>query len=125
MSTSLCVQDGCPGVSAALHVQLRMHAKVLHWLLQIGAVVALWTFVMPGVVERAQQLMQHRRGADWLFSEKKQLTPGQSGLLQRTVDRECGRGSVLIVPQRAGEMVSVPPGWAHSVYNLQPSLKFA
>jgi JmjC domain, hydroxylase len=91
----------------------------------MGEPLARWTFFAPHVAVAANDLLRADFGDGWMFEHRRLLSLQDSMLAKQRVEEAHGAGSVLILEQYAGTMVSIPPGWPHSVENLQPSLKYA
>ncbi len=85
-------------------------------------VVALWAFIHPKALPLLNSAL-----VDLEISEgtkvRTVLTPVEMRALQAKMGRssETGHYWLTIVEQRSGEIVQVPPGWAHCVYNKNGS----
>lgn len=96
-----------------------------------GAVLAVWCFIVPdkGVLAEAAGVLRT------LFREKYEgaaptgLKPGPGQVLTPEdfllLQKEMGKSKVVVLEQKRGQVVFVPPGWAHCVYNCEPCVKLA
>jgi JmjC domain, hydroxylase len=94
-------------------------------------VLAVWVCIAPFAIEAADAWLRRQKKSGAFLFPQGFATPGrvllQRPLLERFVyDMNAHRvGSVMVVPQRHGEVVYMPPSWVHQVTNLQPVLKVA
>lgn len=90
--------------------------------------LAVWTFLHPSLAEQANAwLIQNGFEKGFQTAGRAFLSDDRVSAFKTAMDALMpgGSGGVLVVEQRAGDMVYVPPGWIHQVYNLQPCLKLA
>jgi hypothetical protein len=87
------------------------------------AVLAVWVFLHPAVAQAAHDWLKQNGWQDGLAAKVRLEGASQEQFTQHLEQKQPG--SVLVIEQRAGEMIRVVPGWIHQVSNLQPSLKLA
>lgn len=91
----------------------------------IPPVIAIWCVVSPAAVSMADQWLRANGFRDGFFSK---IIPTEEQALRLQADlgfAEIGRPHVVVVYQRAGDMVEVPVGWPHCVRNIVPNIKVA
>lgn len=87
-----------------------------------ASVLAVWVFISPSAVTKADEWL---RGSGFPSGF---ATPGRVRLDDDRIAAlkgYLGPSDIVIIEQRAGGRVYVPPGWVHQVSNLRPCLKLA
>ncbi len=90
--------------------------------------LAVWTFLHPSLAEQANAWLIENGFEKGFKTEGRAFLPSDLvSAFKTAMDALMPSGSVgvEIIMQRAGDMVYVPPGWIHQVYNLQPCIKLA
>jgi hypothetical protein len=92
----------------------------------VGEVLAEWTFIHPDAAEAANSWLQNNGFATGFTTVGKALLSSQQvSAMQAALADAVAGGAVRVIQQRAGDMVYVPPGWVHQVYNVRSCLKLA
>ncbi len=93
------------------------------------APLALWAFLDPRHVDALNSELQRRDYSKKQLSARlprgEALSEGQLRDLATVTVQQTQRPLLLLIEQRAGDRVYVPPGWAHSVVNMRPCVKIA
>jgi hypothetical protein len=103
--------------------------------LEAEATLALWCFIHPKFLRRAGDALRHVSPSKYKELITKQwgplepsaaLTEDELVRFAAAMNAEFGgEGSVVLLRQKAGQVVLVPPGWVHCVLNLAPCIKVA
>lgn len=95
-------------------------------------VLAVWVCIAPFAIHTADTwIKQQKKNKKAFIFPQGFATKGKVFLARPLLDTFIYEmnanipNSVVIVPQRHGQVVYVPPGWIHQVTNLQPCLKVA
>lgn len=98
--------------------------------------LAVWVFIAPWAVAMANEWLKKRKGKKGSKGNF-HLGLGLAGndiflgdedvrALEAHLNAQCGpRRSLVVLEQKAGDLVRVPPGWVHQVVNKQRCLKIA
>lgn len=106
---------------------------VAEWQRQYPEAAAVWVCVSPAYGPQLSTFLEglgYDGGLEYFFTANGTWTaPGVAAVKQFALD--CGNNdakgyaNVQIIQQKAGGMVTIPPGWYHWVLNLRPCIKVA
>ncbi len=91
---------------------------------ETAPIVAIWAFIHPKALDMLNSALRDLKISNGT-KIRTYLTPPAMKTLQARMGKcpETGHYWLTIREQRAGEIVHVPCGWAHAVYNVKVRIK--
>lgn len=122
---------GTAAVGSPLHVDPTIARTLLIAMVypedpfSLSDICAYWLFIRPTHLQEAlnaaRRITKGKKNFMTNESDARPLTHKEMKRLQRMLPA----GACYIIPQRHGQMITVPAGWAHMVVNVLPCIKVA